>query len=136
MSEPTVPSSLPGRQPTTTQSIVRTRLTFTMPSRLPGRYGASRRLAITPSALCSHGSASSRESVAGARPTGFADQRLQRGAALGQRHLEQVLVVPREQVEGDVGRRGRLGEHLHARLRRVKATLEGVEVLLARPGRR
>ncbi len=37
ISEPSVPSSFPGRQPTTTESIVRTRLTFTIPVRSPGR---------------------------------------------------------------------------------------------------
>src|SRR3954453_16523316 len=37
MSEPTVPSSLPGRQPMTTASIVRTRLILLMPTRSPGR---------------------------------------------------------------------------------------------------
>ena len=36
MSAPTVPSALPGRQPRTTASIVRTRLIFTMPTRSPG----------------------------------------------------------------------------------------------------
>ena len=34
-----MPSSLPGRQPTTTVSIVRTRLTFTIPLRSPGPVG-------------------------------------------------------------------------------------------------
>ena len=37
MSEPSVPSSLPGRQPMTTASIVRTRLIFTIPTRSPGQ---------------------------------------------------------------------------------------------------
>ena len=37
MNEPTVPSSLPGRQPMTTASIVRTRLIFIIPTRSPGR---------------------------------------------------------------------------------------------------
>ena len=37
MNEPTVPSSLPGRQPMTTASIVRTRLILDMPTRSPGR---------------------------------------------------------------------------------------------------
>ena len=54
MSEPTVPSVVPGRQPMTTQSSVRTRLILVMPWRSPGRYGASRRLAMTPSAVASH----------------------------------------------------------------------------------
>ena len=36
ISEPTVPSSLPGRQPSTTASIVRTRLILTMPDALAG----------------------------------------------------------------------------------------------------
>ncbi len=46
-----MPSSLPGRQPITTQSIVRSRLTFAIPRRLPGTYGASSCFAITPSML-------------------------------------------------------------------------------------
>ena len=37
MSEPTVPSVVPGRQPMTTQSSVRTRLILVMPWRSPGR---------------------------------------------------------------------------------------------------
>ena len=53
MIAPTVPSFLPGRQPITTASIVRTRLIFTIPLRSPGRYGAASSLAITPSSSCS-----------------------------------------------------------------------------------
>jgi hypothetical protein len=49
MSEPTVPSSLPKRNACTTTSAVRTRLIFTIPVRSPGLYGASQRLATTPS---------------------------------------------------------------------------------------
>ena len=37
MSAPTVRSALPGRQPMTTASIVRTRLILIMPVRSPGR---------------------------------------------------------------------------------------------------
>jgi hypothetical protein len=61
---------LPGRQPTTTASIVRTRLIFTMPTRSPGRYGALAVLAMTPSAPCSHSPAASGSSVHGVRSTG------------------------------------------------------------------
>src|SRR5438046_10628582 len=46
MSAPTVSGSLPGRQPATTASIVRTRLTLTMPLRSPGLYGAESSFAI------------------------------------------------------------------------------------------
>ncbi len=58
MIAPTVPSSLPGRQPITTASIVRTRLTLTMPLRAPGRYGHASSLAITPSSSRSQSCAS------------------------------------------------------------------------------
>ena len=69
MSAPTVPSSLPGRQPTTTASIVRTRLILTMPVRSPGRYGASASLAITPSSLSSQSCASSAAQTTGVSST-------------------------------------------------------------------
>ena len=44
MSEPTVPSSLPGRQPMTTASIVRTRLIFDHPDALARAVGRVRLL--------------------------------------------------------------------------------------------
>ena len=65
MIAPTVSSSLPGRQPMTTASIVRTRLTFTMPLRSPGRYGQASSLAITPSSSCSHCAAADAEYTTG-----------------------------------------------------------------------
>ena len=131
MSEPTVPSSLPGRQPITTASIVRTRLILTMPTRSPGSSGASWRLAITPSACCSHGSASAGSSVQGVRSTGCSTQPAEPVAALGLGQLEQHVVVEREQVEGDEARRRLLGEHVDARLGGVDALAERVEVLAA-----
>ena len=131
MSEPTVPSSLPGRQPTTTASIVRTRLILDMPTRSPGLYGASWRLAITPSAPCEPrlglvGDLGARREV-----ERRGDHRLQAVAALGLRQLQQRLVAVRQQVEGDEARRRLLGEHLDARLGGVDALAEGVEVLPA-----
>ena len=57
------------------------------------------------------------------------DRRREPAAALLVRQVEQHLVPVRQQVEGDV-RRGRLlREHLHARLRRVDALAEQVELL-------
>ncbi len=102
MSAPSVPSALPGRQPETTQSIVRTRLTFAMPLRSPGRYAAARSLAMTPSVLCSQGSASCgaehhRRELHGVPATSV----LEGGAALEVGPVEQDLVVAGEQVEGD-----------------------------------
>ena len=73
-----MPSSLPGRQPRTTASIVRTRLIFVIPTRSPGRYGASWRLAITPSACWSQGCASSGSSVEGVRSTGLSTTAVRR----------------------------------------------------------
>ena len=124
-------SSLPGRQPITTASIVRTRLILAMPLRSPGRYGASWRLAITPSAPCSHGCASSGSSVAGVRSTGFSTSCPSRSRRSRLRQLEQHLVVEREQVEGDEARRRLLREHADARLRGVDPLAERVEVLAA-----
>ena len=131
MSEPTVPSSLPGRQPTTTASIVRTRLILDMPTRSPGLYGASWRLAITPSAPCSHGWASSGDSVHGVRSSGAAIIASRRSRRSDCGSVEQRLVAVREQVEGDEARRRLLGEHVDARLGGVDALAERVEVLPA-----
>ena len=65
MIAPTVRSALPGRQPITTQSIVRTRLTFTIAVRSPGRYGHAASLAMTPSSSRSQRSASAAERTTG-----------------------------------------------------------------------
>ena len=54
MIAPTVFSALPGRQPMTTASIVRTRLTLTIPRRSPGRYAHATSFAMTPSSSRSH----------------------------------------------------------------------------------
>ena len=132
MNEPTVPSSLPGRQPITTASIVRTRLIFTIPVRSPGRYGASSSFAITPSAPCSHSCAPSGSTDGRRQVDRLVDERLQR--ARGARacgSVEQHLVAVGEHVEGDEARRRLLGEHLDPRLGRVDALAERVEVLAA-----
>ena len=129
ISEPTVPSSLPGRQPMTTASIVRTRLILDMPTRLPGSYLASWRLAITPSRSSSHGSASAGSSVLSTELERIGDEGDEAVAALPLGEREQRFVVEREQVEGDERRRRLLGEHVDARLGRVDPLAERVEVL-------
>ena len=126
-----MPSSLPGRQPMTTASIVRTRLIFTIPVRSPGRYGASSCLATTPSAPCEPllravGVEGDRREV-----DRLVHQLLEPRAALVLGQLEQHLVAVGEQVEGDEARRGLLGQHVDARLGGVDALAERVEVLPA-----
>ena len=132
ISEPTVPSALPGRQPTTTASIVRTRLILDMPTRLPGSYAASWRLAITPSRSSSHGSASAGSSVVGVSWTGSATTASRRSAALASAAAtsnDSSSNASRSKRDED-GRR-LLGEHVDARLGRVDALAERVEVLAA-----
>src|SRR3954466_2631512 len=115
MSAPSVPSALPGRQPRTTASIVRSRLILSIPTRSPGMYGASSSLATTPSAPCSHGSAPPGSVVAGVRSIG-ASTSCQARAPFALRQFEQHLVLDCQHVEGDEARRRLLGEHVHARL--------------------
>src|SRR5215212_2763656 len=97
MRAPSVPSSLPGRQPRTTASIVRTRLILTIPTRSPGRYGASSCFAMTPSSPCSLGTVERRRREVD-RPL---DEVLQPRPPVALGQLEQELVVDRQDVEGD-----------------------------------
>ena len=131
ISEPTVPSSLPGRQPITTASIVRTRLILVMPTRSPGQYAGV--LALGDHALGAVQPRLRLVGVLGGRREvdGRGDHRLEAVAALGLRQLEQRLVVLREQVERDEARRRLLGEHVDARLGGMDALAERVEVLAA-----
>ncbi len=104
-----MPSSFPGRQPTTTQSAVRTRFTFTIPLRSPGRYGASSCFATTPSPDSSHGAAFARLFASGVSstepaavrflPPSAGDQRLEALASVGKRSGEQLLLSLGEEVE-------------------------------------
>ena len=111
------PPPCPGRQPTITESIVRTRFTFTIPVRSPGRYGASSSLAITPSAPCSHWLRRPRGRGSAGEVERLSRQLLEPLAPRGERLVEQHLAVLLEQVEGHEPRRRRLGQPAHPRLR-------------------
>src|SRR3979411_2118971 len=102
ISDPTVSASLPGRQPITTASIVRTRLIFTMPVRSPGRYGARTSLATTPSPLRRHGAASAGSRVRGRHAVFPPHQLFEPGSPSLKRSGQPRVLLAREQVEGDI----------------------------------
>ena len=102
-----------------------------MPTRSPGSSARPGAWRSRPRRCCSHGSASAGSSVAGVRSTGASTicASRSRRSACGQ--VEQRVVALGEQVERDEARRRGLGEHVDARLRRVDALAERVEVLPA-----
>ena len=127
-----MPSSLPGRQPITTQSIVRSRFTFAIPLRLPGMYGASSCFAITPSMLPSHFSACAGSALSGVSSnpavSAIASSRRRRSH---QRRFQQRFVALGQEVEDDVAGGDLLREQFDPRLRRVDPALQGVEFEVA-----
>ena len=127
MSAPTVRSALPGRQPRTTASTVRTRLTLIMPVRSPGQVGRRGLLGDDALGLVQPVLGVGRGAYDVGQCDGSLDVRLERGAALVVGALEQDLVVEGQQVEGVIGRRRLLGQARDARRRRVDALAERVE---------
>ena len=125
MIAPTVPSSLPGRQPMTTASIVRTRLIFTIPLRSPGRYGrgellGDHALLVVQPVLRALGGALDRRQL---EPGDALEHR----AALLVGALHQHLVLDGQHVEGDEARRRLLGQPRDPRRRRMDALAERAE---------
>jgi hypothetical protein len=105
-------------------------------ARLPGWYGASSGLAMTPSRPAPSNSRSHGRSdgaVAGdrrqvERRPRSRQHRLEGGAALLLRRVDQARAAGREHVEGDEGGRRRQRELPDSRFGRVQALLQGVEV--------
>src|SRR4051812_23648493 len=106
MIAPTVLSALPGRQPTTTASIVRMRLIFTMPTRYAGTVGPrgllrDHALLVQQPVAGAGGRVGDGRQLDGAGLAEARDQGLERRAAFGVGQLEQHLVLAREEVERD-----------------------------------
>ena len=119
------------RNAATTASMVRTRFTFTIPVRSPGRYGAPASLATTPSEIPrSHSRARSASASTGVRRTGSSTRAASARALLvGQG--EERLVLVGQQVEGHERGRRLLAQASHAGGGRVDALPEEVELLHA-----
>ena len=134
-SEPSDCPSFDLRQPMTTQSAVRWCLIFTQLP-LARNVSAVPRLrdhAIQPRALELLEPLLGRLGVSGVRGQeegrlGALEQLLETLAPIAQRQRAQVLVTFREQVEGDIPRRGGGAEHANARVGRVDALLQGAEI--------
>ena len=128
-----MPSSLPGRQPITTQSIVALALHLRHPLALAGHVGGVE--------LLRHHALDAAQPLLGlrrrralsgvsSRPAVLGD-RLQPRAPLRQRRLQQRLVALGQQVEDDVAGRDLLREQLDPRLGRVDPFLQRVEFEVA-----
>ena len=104
-----------------------------MPLRSPGRYGASSSLAITPSALCSQGSAPRRRRCRWGSGRTSSVERAPRAAARRSSNgrSSSTSSSTREEVEGDEPCRGLGGQALDRASRRMDALLERAELLPA-----
>ncbi len=130
-----MPSSLPGRQPTTTAVGGAKTLHLDHPLALAGPVGGlellrDHALAGGQPALGAAGRVGvDRRQLGRARVVGALDQLGQALAALREGCLQQLLAARGQQVEGAVDRRGLLGEHVDPRLGRVDPVLERIEDL-------